>query len=375
MLWPSPQFKRKLVIEHGSGGVRKTVRFIIYGSGAIGSCVGGLLAERGCQTVLVGRSAHSQAINADGLVIKSKDGNLKVRVNAIDSLNELEPGENDVIFLAVKSPHTAQSLDDLSAHFSGNYPIFCFQNGVINESLAAQVFENVYGVYVAFSANFLRPGVIERTMGNLLVVGKFPAGIDDLTAQVVGQLAQAGFKASEHTDVMSLKYYKLLLNLSNPLLAIIDSWVQKTNTDKSERQFLADCIEEGAAVLDRVGIKYQGPPGYPTIREYLDRLRSGELADENAYDLPPERRTYPSTWQDLALKRGSTESEYFTGEIVRLGKQVNIPTAYNSVLLRIVDEMAEERIPPGAYTVEDLREMVRAEAALEKRDRSIKPAI
>jgi 2-dehydropantoate 2-reductase len=66
----------------------------------------------------------------------------------------------------------------------------------------------------------------------------------------------------------------------------------------------------------------------------------------------------PSTWQDLYLKRGRTEVEYLNGEIVRLGEKNGIKTPINSLMVKIVNRLAEKRILPGAYTVSQLRGML-----------------
>ena len=66
----------------------------------------------------------------------------------------------------------------------------------------------------------------------------------------------------------------------------------------------------------------------------------------------------PSTWQDLHLKRGRTEIEYFNGEIVRLGREHGVATPMNSLMVRVVDRMAREKMAPGAYTVAELRGML-----------------
>ena len=50
------------------------MRFIIHGAGAVGSLVGGRLAESGAEAVLIARHPHAAAINRNGLLIKSRAG-------------------------------------------------------------------------------------------------------------------------------------------------------------------------------------------------------------------------------------------------------------------------------------------------------------
>jgi 2-dehydropantoate 2-reductase len=71
----------------------------------------------------------------------------------------------------------------------------------------------------------------------------------------------------------------------------------------------------------------------------------------------------PSTWQDLYLKRGRTEVEYFNGEIVRLGEEHGVATPLNSLMVRVVNRMASEKTQPGAYTAAQLRTMLKEESS------------
>jgi 2-dehydropantoate 2-reductase len=61
----------------------------------------------------------------------------------------------------------------------------------------------------------------------------------------------------------------------------------------------------------------------------------------------------------LQNRRGETEASYLNGEIILLGEKYGVPTPYNSVLLRVVEQMAAEKELPGKYTIEELEELVR----------------
>ena len=117
------------------------MRFIIHGAGAVGSLVGGKLAESGCDVVLVGRSAHAEAVNRHGLKIRSLNGDRVVKnLHAFTSPHEISPRPGDVILLTVKSVETAHSVQSLREVFPEETPIFCLQNGVRNEEMAARRF-------------------------------------------------------------------------------------------------------------------------------------------------------------------------------------------------------------------------------------------
>ena len=61
------------------------------------------------------------------------------------------------------------------------------------------------------------------------------------------------------------------------------------------------------------------------------------------------------------MKRGRTEVKYLNGEIVRLGEKLGVATPLNSLMARVVNRMAREKMVPGAYTVADLRAMLESD--------------
>ena len=54
-----------------------------------------------------------------------------------------------------------------------------------------------------------------------------------------------------------------------------------------------------------------------------------------------------STWQSVARRSPTIETDFLTGEIVRLGERVGVPTPANAVLLRRAHEIADSGTGPG----------------------------
>lgn len=57
-----------------------------------------------------------------------------------------------------------------------------------------------------------------------------------------------------------------------------------------------------------------------------------------------------STWQSLARKSGSLETEFLNGEIVALGKSHGVPTPVNERLMRLASFLVKEQRTPGTLT-------------------------
>jgi len=338
------------------------MRFIIHGAGAVGSLIGGRLAENGAEVVLIARGAHTAAINRSGLLIKSRDGDRVVKnLSAGAHPHDISPRIGDVIIVTVKSAQTAASVQALREVFPEDTPVVCMQNGVRNEEVAAGRFLRVYGGMLGISATFLEPGVIAHTRGALLSIGNYPLGCDALGLQIAGQFEKAGFNTTTHESIMAVKWSKLITNLNNATFAIIDKHLQLGLVTPAISNFMADVQEEGLHALDVAGISLEDPNNPYDPKKHLADLRGVVEDPEKIYEetnSPVEFRTYPSTWMDLKLKRGETETGYFNGEIILLGEKYNIPTPYNSTLFNIVETMAAKGAQPGLHTIEELADLV-----------------
>lgn len=338
------------------------MRFIIHGAGAVGSLIGGRLAESGAEVVLITRAPHAAAINQNGLLIKAQRGDQVAKgLRAVTELSEVTPRPGDVIFLTVKTAQTAHAVHQLRDTFPEETPFFCLQNGVRNEELAARRFLHVYGAMAGLCVTHLAPGVVAHTMSNTVSLGNYPLGCDEVGAEVAESLARAGFEVTTHESIMAVKWSKLILNLNNATFAIIDQHLQLGLVTPEVSDFMADVEEEGLHVLSVAGISLADPDNPIDFNRRIAELRSVSADAEKIHEaesIPLELRTYPSTWTDLKEKRGETEAGYFNGEIILLGEKHNVPTPYNATLLNVVEMMALEGEAPGRYTLEELVNLV-----------------
>jgi 2-dehydropantoate 2-reductase len=340
------------------------MRYIVFGSGGIGSALGGMLVHNGMEAVLVARPAHRDAISKAGLLISSSEGEtageLRIDVPAVASLDELDRTGDDCVLLTVKTQDTPKALEKLSGWADPQTPIACLQNGVRNEAMAMARFSRVVAGLVNFNANFLSPGRIERTLWNTIGLGLYPEGLDPLVEEIAADLKRACFDVHLHPHIMRAKWGKLVANLNNSTNAITDRHLQKALSEPEHRRFMAEVMAEGILVLDRAGIELDDG-GVFDARSMVESLRRPSAKDnvkENVLAVKAEGESYPSTWQDLALGRKETEVRFFNGEIVGLAASLGMATPYNSVLLEVAERMAIAGEKPGRHTLEELKAMV-----------------
>ncbi|HXG67088.1 MAG TPA: ketopantoate reductase family protein [Blastocatellia bacterium] len=342
--------------------MEKAARYVIFGAGAVGCAIGGLLAHAGARVICVARAAQAEALRR-GITIRW-DGreDVTVKTDAVTSLRDLAPEPGDVVIVTVKAQAMEGVIGELAAAYDATAPVVCLQNGVRNEEIAAPRFENVYAGLLMMTAVQLEPQLVTMPRGGAIAIGRYPAGVDAMARTIADDLARTGFEMFASAQVMAMKWGKLVTNLNNATHAITGYSMEKAMADPEMRRLMAEVREEGLRVLDAAGIEAEPPAAEPSpirIRKSTEAMRRppGPADLEKAASGVV---SYPSMWQDLYLGRQSNEAELLNGEIVRLGREQNIPTPYNSTLLEIIRRMTAEGRKPGLYTPEELRGLIMA---------------
>ncbi len=328
------------------------MRYIIYGAGAIGGSIGARLFEAGNDVVLICRGAHLDAIRANGLLLRSPEGEVRLPIAAVGHPREIEFTPDDVVILTMKTQDTERALLDLETSGGGDVPIICAQNGVDNERLAARRFARIYGMLVAMPATFLTPGEVtaEGTpLTGVLHAGRYPRGTDAVIEQVCADISRSRMLAEPDPAVMRLKYSKLLANLGNAVQVITTG----RRADPDFRSFMAEVRREAIACYDAAGIEFASDDEYRT--RVSEHFRMGEVAGQP--------RGGSSTWQSMIRGHTTLEVDYLNGEIVLLGAHHGVPTPYNRVLRLAATRLAAAGEEPGRYSFADLQAMVDSERA------------
>ena len=319
------------------------MRYIIYGAGGIGSIMGGHLFRTGQDVILIGRTGHINAINNNGLCLITPTGTHVLQIPSVTAPEQIEFRPDDVVFLCMKGQDTGAALQNLKAVIA-DIPVFCFQNGVRNEEIAAEYFARVYGVMVRVGAVYLTDGevVARRDPPGWYIIGRYQEGTDELAETVADDLRTAGYYIRTVADVMPYKWGKLMANTGNAVGAITSgSWQDMMPVFRA-------VSAEAAEVVEKAGIKWisqeQVAKDWPEITEPL----RGQLNTE----------AQSSTWQSLARHQGTVETDFLNGEIVRVAKQLGLKAPLNEKLVEISREMAANHEPPGKYTLAQLSEML-----------------
>lgn len=329
------------------------MKFIVYGAGAVGSVLGGMLALRQHDVCLVGRRAFADAVRDGGLRIKSPTGEYVTRPRAVEALEPGGAGADACILLTVKCHDVPAALDALSRAADPAAAVVCFQNGIACEDLAAARFPRTYGGVFRMTCSMLQPGHASLRASGRIIVGLHPKGADRFGRELAAAFSAAGFDAAASRAILSDKWLKLAVNTQSVFHAVIDP------RDHDSNEFVdlkVAVLEETRRVLKAAKIRAVSCDGRdPRIEEMIADLKK-----------PRARRTEPgikvrnSIWQDLYLKRDRIEAEYVHGPVIALGREHGVPTPVNAAALEIVGSCHASGTGPDAMRLADVLAVVDA---------------
>ena len=133
------------------------MRIYVFGAGALGSAIGGMLS-RGHEVTLIGRRAHVSAIKRSGLLLTGKV-ELRCRPNACMTVRGLPPP--DILIVTTKAYDTADAVAACKAWTGAETSVLTLQNGIGNlELLRAWKGNRAFGGTTSMGATLVSPGVV-----------------------------------------------------------------------------------------------------------------------------------------------------------------------------------------------------------------------
>lgn len=313
------------------------MKIAVLGAGAIGSIVGGLLSKSGEDVTLVGRKAHVEAVNRNGLILEGDSGKTIIQVKAAENL-DFQP---DLVLLTVKAQDVVSSVRKVQTLLSRTQ-LVTMQNGVRSDDEVAGLLgkENIVSAVVLLNGEFLEPGKASYSRAlstTALLVGE-PFDVRANRLQSLSALFSKAVRTEISDDIRGAHWTKLLQNLNNAVPAATGLSVQEVNQYPQIRELNIKLMIEGLEVVKRAGIRTAPIPGFSlSLIETMAKMPLAESSSvmKSIIESLGKQPILGSTLQ--SIKRGKiTEVDYLNGEIVNLGKKKGIPTPANSLVVELV---------------------------------------
>jgi 2-dehydropantoate 2-reductase len=299
------------------------MKICFLGAGALGSAIGGSLAEGGADVLLIDAwQTHIDAMNGDGLMLREGGVDRRVKVRAATSAAGLAPV--DLVIVLVKSFHTREAIEGARAIVGPDTMVMSLQNGLGHEDILAEVVgrERVLAGKTYKGGVMLAPGhVIAGVKGKETIVGELDGRVTDRVKRIADAFSRAGLLVSVSDNIMGTMWDKLLINVATGALAGITRLPYGGLYAVPEMRACAlAAVAEGMAVAKAAGVKisYTDPEG-PWVKA--------------AEGLPPEFKT--SLLQSLE-KGTKTEIDFINGSVVRWGDKTGVATPVNRALVACV---------------------------------------
>lgn len=323
------------------------MRVVVFGAGAVGSVLGGLLALERHDVLLVCRRDHAQAISDDGLKLRSATGDYVANPRAAETLSRGDIGADTFVLLTAKSHDTEACVEEIAALAPPEVPFFCVQNGVSNEDTASRRFENIYSGICYMTCSTLQPGHASFRKAGRVVLGKHPKGSDAAVRSLGATFESAGLDVCLSRNVMADRWLKLAVNTQSVFHAVIDP------RDHDANEFFelkAQILEETRRILKAARIRAKSCEGRdPSIDEMIEDLRRPR-ARRSARGI----NVHNSTWQDLYLRRARLESPFFHGPFIEMAGEHGIAAHYNQTALDIAERCHAAAAGPETMRLADV---------------------
>jgi 2-dehydropantoate 2-reductase len=304
------------------------MKIAIIGAGAMGSVIGGALAQAGNDVAFVEVAQPViDAINSRGLIVTDKAGAPQT-IPARATSNPADIGPVDLVLVFVKCYHTESAIRGALPLIGPDTVVLSLQNGWGNgPRIAAIVGEEKLLLGVSYhSATVSSPGHVLHVGQGMTFIGELNGALTDRLARVANALSLAGLEVTQSTHVLKEIWSKLALNACTlPTSALLRFYAPQLVQHETMLLLMRELLEEVVAVARAQNIPLEFDERWEAITALLKRCAPTAKA---------------SMLQDVEQSR-PTEIDVINGAIVEAGRRLNIATPYNNGMFWLVKSLEE----------------------------------
>src|SRR5579862_3487885 len=344
-------------------------RIVFVGAGAMGSYIGGRLAQAGHDVTLVdGWREHVEAIRREGICLGGTEGEASVRVTALhfDDIAELSRAPVDIAFIAVKSYDTEEASRRVCPYLAPDGFLVSLQNGINDATLARVVGakRSLGCIASTIGVALSGPGHVERTYrpgGDAYTVFRIGELEGRITprAELVARLLKCVDSARATDDLPGERWAKLAANsMHNGLSAITGLGHKDIYTRDATRRLAIRLGAEAVRVGRIAGLRLHPVRGIPA-----DDLEAAGYGDDEAMRRVEHRIEgwmprltddgRPSTAQDVAKER-RTEIDYINGAVCAKAAELGIDVPLQRAIVALVKRVERGELRPSVDNIRDV---------------------
>jgi 2-dehydropantoate 2-reductase len=307
------------------------MKIAIMATGGVGGYFGARLAASGEDVHFIARGAHLAALRANGLTLRSANGDLHLKpVAATD--NPASIGVADIVIFAVKQYDTEAAAKQILPLIGGDTAVITLQNGMDKDDrLRATVgTEHVMGgaAYIT-GAEVAAAGIIAH-VGKVarIVFGEFDGADSPRGEHFLAACKKSGIDAALSSNIAKDMWGKfLLLSAFSGVSSVTRQPAGPIMSDPDTRKLMTDAVAETAAVARAKGIDLDED----YVRQQVAFYGNNVAPDAKASML-------------IDLEHGRRlELEWMSGAVARFGDELNVPTPVHHFLYAALKLYAQGR--------------------------------
>ncbi len=307
------------------------MRVGIFGTGGLGGFFGGKLAAAGCDVVFIARGRHLEALQRNGLHVRSINGDFSLKPVTV-TRDPDSAGPCDAVLVTVKGwqiPEVAESMGPMVGADTVVVPLL---NGVEAPHQLATILgtDHVAGGLAKIIAFVDSPGRVRHVGAEPYIgVGELDNRPSERLERLCTVLRESGIDAEVVPDIHTALWEKFLFVVGwGGVGAVTRSPVGVIRRLPETRALLREAMEEIAALA--------------AAREIAMTEDAVEKALAFLDTLPPEGTT--SLQRDIAEGRPS-ELESWNGAVVRLARESGISAPFHTFVYSSL--LPQERVARG----------------------------
>lgn len=290
----------------------------LFGVGGVGGYIGSQIVQAteknsDIKTYFIARGAHRDEINKNGLILETGDKTI-VSHPALATEDLTNIPSPDLCLLCVKSYDLEDACEKLKFKVHQHTTIIPVLNGVdIYERIRTIVKTGYVLTGCVYMGAFIKqPGVVRHLDNDLVIYGRDPQHPDRLPSEIIEFLnAVPNMRFQFRDDPYPAIWEKYMFVAAYALVTAYSRRTIRYVHDHAELKIIVmEIMSEIKSIAEKKGFSFSA--------DIIEKLtaRGGKLQ--------PEAQT--SYQRDIATNHGRNEGDIFGETILRLGRELNVPT-------------------------------------------------
>jgi 2-dehydropantoate 2-reductase len=296
------------------------MKFTVIGAGGVGGFFGGKLAQAGQDVTFIARGEHLTAIRQKGLRVDSVSGDFSIHpAKATDTLSGMEA--TDVVLIATKAWSIPDVIEQMKSHISEETIIIWLGNSIEPTEQLEKAFgrKHVLGGFCRISSFIAAPGHIEHVgVIPYIAFGELDNSSSSRTEKLHKIFASiTEIKVEIPGDIWVGMWEKFIYVAAVSGIGAITRQPNGVFRSVPEtRAMLISCMEE----ILRVGQGREVNLGNDVVQKMVSNSIDKAPADVIA------------SLHKAILEGKPSELDDQTGAVIRMGRQLGIPTPTNDFI-------------------------------------------